>query len=59
MFRGGEEMTQTQLDAMPRPMKPVAGAIIKGKGKHFAEIRDQLIEVAEKNPDFKLTIKEE
>lgn len=52
-------MTQTEIDGTPKPMKPLARAIIKGKGKHFENIRDQLIEVAEKSPDFKLTIKPE
>jgi hypothetical protein len=49
---------QTELDGTPKPVKPIAGATIKGKGKHFERFKNQLIEVTEKNPDFKLTIKE-
>ena len=51
-------MPQVEIDGTPKPAKPVAGAVLKGKGKHFEKIRDHLIEVAEKNPDFKLTLKE-
>jgi hypothetical protein len=49
---------QTKIDGTPILPKPIAGTVIRGKGKHFAKFRDDLIEVAEKNPDFKLIIKE-
>jgi hypothetical protein len=49
-------MPQTELDGTPKPVKPIASVTIKGKGKHFEKFKGQLIEVAEKNPDFKLTI---
>ena len=51
------EPVQVEIDGTPKKVKPVAGAIIRGRGKHFERFRDQLIEVAEKNSDFELTIK--
>ena len=49
---------QTETDGTPKPIKPIAGARITGRGMHFDKIKSDLIEVAEKNPDFKLIIRE-
>ena len=49
---------QVDIEGTLKTVKPIMGAVLRGKGKHFEEIRDALIEVQEKNPDFKLTIKD-
>jgi hypothetical protein len=57
-IRNKRKSYQVDVEGTLKTVKPTSGAVIRGKGKHFAEIRDALIEVSETNPEFRLTIKD-